>query len=238
MLRFPLSLKGLRDSRILPMSSKGVASKGGCELVPADVHGLWPWLSIVAVPPAEACGDPCDEGERSGRVRILLLGGCAFEFARQPFERDSEVIVDDIARRCHPNHPTGRCQRWQPAPCERCRRRRLRCRAQTAVAQTRRRNRQAEESSPARIARLRRMDRRTPRRVELLLWKARAKDHARRLEPTRNHPCCLRPCYSWAKSVNPVAPKGRGWRAQRAGRGVNRAEYHLKHALGILRASS
>jgi len=81
------------------MSSKGVASKGGCELVPADVHGLWPWLSIVAVPPAEACGDPCDEGERSGRVRILLLGGCAFEFARQPFERDSEVVVDDIARR-------------------------------------------------------------------------------------------------------------------------------------------
>src|SRR6188768_2036494 len=71
------------------------------------------------------------------------------------------------------------------------------------------------------------MDRRTPRRVELLLWKARAKDHACRLEPTRNHPCWLRPCYSWAKSVNPVA---------RAGEGTDRADavFAANRAVGSL----
>ena len=64
---------------------------------PTDVHGLWSWLSIVAIPSAEACCDPCDEGERSERMRILLLGSRTFEFARQPVECDSKTIVDNIA---------------------------------------------------------------------------------------------------------------------------------------------
>ena len=82
----------------------------------------------------------------------------------------------------------------------------------TAVAQTRRRDRQAEKSPSARLARLRRLDRSTPRGLELLLRKARTKDHARRLEPTRHNTRWIRPCYSWAKSVNPVARKGGGVR--------------------------
>src|SRR4029079_2795392 len=81
------------------MSSKGVTGKSRCQLGPADAHGLWSWLSIVAIPPAEPCCDPGDEGKRSRRVRIFLLGGRAFEFARQPFERDSEVVVNDITGR-------------------------------------------------------------------------------------------------------------------------------------------
>ena len=51
---------------------------------------------------------------------------------------------------------------------ERCRRQRIRSRIRRTVAQTRRRHRQAKKSSPARIDGLRRMDRSTPRRVELL----------------------------------------------------------------------
>src|SRR5262249_52152606 len=92
-----LPLSGLRDSRILPMSSEGIACQGGGELGPASAHGLWSGFSIIAVPTSQARCDPCDEGQRAGGMRIFLLGSGAFEFARKPFECDSEIIVDDIA---------------------------------------------------------------------------------------------------------------------------------------------
>src|SRR5437868_9195562 len=81
------------------MSSGGIASQGGRELGPAGAHGLWSGFSIVAVPPSEARCDPCDESQRAGGMRIFLLGSSAFEFAREPFECDSKIIVDDIAGR-------------------------------------------------------------------------------------------------------------------------------------------
>ena len=79
------------------MSSKSISGECCGELVPTDMHGLWSWLSVVAVPAAETCRDPCDEGERARRMGVFLLGGRAFEFARQSIECDSKTIVDDIA---------------------------------------------------------------------------------------------------------------------------------------------
>ena len=51
----------------------------GVELGEASEHDDWAWFAVIAGPAAEPCEDPCGEGERAGRVRVLLLGGFAFE---------------------------------------------------------------------------------------------------------------------------------------------------------------
>ena len=76
------------------MSSKGVASEGGGELVPSGAHGLGPWWFVVAVPSAEACDDPGDEGEGLRRMRVLLAGGVAFELSGDDLD---DVISEAVA---------------------------------------------------------------------------------------------------------------------------------------------
>src|SRR5215217_5757083 len=94
-----LSLRGLWDSRICAMTSKGIALQSRSELIPAVSHRLWPWRFVVAVPAAETSGDPGDEGERAWRMSILLPFCLAFEFLRDEFERGCEGIIDDVAGR-------------------------------------------------------------------------------------------------------------------------------------------
>src|ERR1700738_4084398 len=76
----------LRDSRKFRMSSKQISCEHGCERALSVVHGLGAWLSIVAIPTSEPCGDPAEKAERVRWVRVLLLLGSAFEFARQTLQ--------------------------------------------------------------------------------------------------------------------------------------------------------
>src|SRR5262249_34311941 len=94
-----LSPAGLRDSRILTLSSKGISLEGGGETVPAVSHSLRSGWFVVAIPAAEPSRNPGDEGKGMGRMRIFLPQRFAFEFLRQTFEGDGKVRVDHVARR-------------------------------------------------------------------------------------------------------------------------------------------
>ena len=71
----------------------------GVELGKASEHDDWAWFAVVAGPAAEPCEDPCGEGERAGRVRVLLLGGFAFEALTDALQGRSVVGVEDFAER-------------------------------------------------------------------------------------------------------------------------------------------
>src|SRR3954465_1257339 len=71
-----------------------------------------------------------------------------------------------------------------------------------------RQHRSAEKSACTRQSCLCVLDRRSPRRLELLLQTPRAKDHENRMESARCNSARL--CTRSRKSMNPVAPMGRG----------------------------
>jgi len=100
---------------------------------------------------------------------------------------------------------TRRCQRRRATPRCRRHRRQLRSTPQAPLPQARRKDPAPEESPSPAVARLRRLDRRQARRMELLLQTPRTQDHGPRLEEPRRKARGLFPRHPSPTSVNPVA---------------------------------
>lgn len=68
----------------------------GLEANEALEHDDRSWLSVVAVPAAQACEDPSGECKGTFRVRIFLTYGFAFEVFRDRFESGPIVGVKGV----------------------------------------------------------------------------------------------------------------------------------------------
>src|SRR6185369_7628450 len=88
--------KALRDSRILALGCEEVSLEGSGETIPSVSHGLGSGGLVVAIPAAEACGDPGDEGEGFRGMRVLLALGLSLEPAGEELKGDLEALVDDV----------------------------------------------------------------------------------------------------------------------------------------------
>jgi hypothetical protein len=116
------------------------------------------------------------------------------------------------------HYPARRCARRRATSGQR----RRRCRPDRSRSgdrpHARRQNRATAEPASAAQSRLARVNRRPPRRLELLLQAARTEDHADRLGPPRCHgrglwhrATSIIPPYPAASCVNPVALGGRAY---------------------------
>src|SRR3954468_19475118 len=90
-----LSPPGLRDSWIF--ESEYIALQNCSEPIPSCSHGLWPGGFVVAVPTAEASGDPGHKGKTAWCMRIFLPIGVALQFFREALKSDGELIINHIA---------------------------------------------------------------------------------------------------------------------------------------------